>query len=162
MNDHIQDTFFDTKFGASKEELIANFKKHDLEELSFVNSDDLLHFISIQSKKFSFGGFSWENLTVAFTNGKFSAIQFYNAHKDKAQSISECNQIYDKINQKYNFLEDNLNDSTIFKQYVAIDHNQNSIVLTGCRYESMGNEIYYTAILSYRNDSLFNAVSDEL
>lgn len=42
MNESIQSTFFDTSFGATREEVISNFQKHGLTLVDGISDDNIL------------------------------------------------------------------------------------------------------------------------
>lgn len=156
INDNIQGVFFDTPFGASKEDVIKNISNHGF-VLNLRNSTDvLLHFLPAKGTLFSFGNMNWEMLDIGFTNEKFSYIRFMNARYDKGTAIHDYNSILSTVSTKYHMTEENPRDSTEFKLSVGYS-NSNKIVWVTCfKYESN-----YFVSLDYDDDE-FNKVSNEL
>lgn len=161
-NDNIQGVFFDTPFGASKEELVKNFKKHGFYLNTYISTDALLHFSPSQGSRFTFGNMGWDILDAGMYNGKFAYIRFMAASKDKATVVNEYDKILSKVSQKYHMMEEVPSDSTIYKISTGYSRS-NRIVSVSCfRYESLSRQIFQGLQLIYRDENLENAVSDEL
>ena len=161
-NDSVQHVFFDTPFGASRDEVIRNFAKHGFTLKRDISTDTRLSFDYDKSKYYTFGGMSWELLNVYLTNGKFSSIQFYTPKTDKADAISDYNSIVNTVSQKYNLTDIEPKDTIVYGNKVAFSKSDCEAWITCYRYESIGNEIFYTVELVYVDTELDNAVSDEL
>lgn len=161
-NDKVQNVFFDTPFGASKDELIKNFAKHGFIVKKKVSNDETLHFAYSKSEYYSFGGMPWELLRVSLTNGKFSYIVFYNANRDKAAAISDYNSLVDEVSKKYKLTNIECEDSTVYGKVVAFCKSGNKAQVSCVRNESIGKDIFYYVSLSYCDTNLENEVSDEL
>lgn len=163
-NETVQNVFFDTPFGASRDEVIKNFAKHGFTLNRSVSNDTWLAFDYNKSDYYSFGGMTWENLNVFLTNGKFSSIEFYNPKKDKAEALDAYNGIVKELSGKYKLttIEPEPGDTTVYGKKNAYSKSGCRAWVKCYRYESIGNEIFYTATLGYINDSIANEVSDEL
>lgn len=161
-NEKVQDTFFGTKFGASKEEVIKNFAKHGFRlDIKYSNKDFLI-FHHIPKKSFEFGGMTWENLDVYLANDKFHAIRFCTPTKDKATAISNYNIIANVLSQKYKLTNFEPKDTINYGLKVIFCKSGIYSWLHCYRYESLGKEIFYTAQLGYEDTNLVGKVSDEL
>ncbi|MEE0993166.1 MAG: hypothetical protein UH542_09335 [Bacteroidales bacterium] len=81
-NDNIQGEFFGIPFGATIEEVIEGFAKHNLFPIKDSSTDAIefrgkVHENGISFDNFSFGGFSWNEVSVSFSNRCFYSIFFY-------------------------------------------------------------------------------------
>lgn len=160
-NAKVQDTFFDTKFGASREEVIKNFAKHGFTLDKEVSREDFLAF-DYSKNVYNFGGMIWESLSVGIVNGKFQCIEFYTPTKDKATAFSNYNSIVDAISEKYQLTSVEPKDSTVYAKKCAFSKSPYEAGVGIYRYESISKEIYYAAILGYKDNSITEEVSDEL
>lgn len=161
-NDKVQNVFFDTPFGASKDEVIKNFAKHGFSVMKKISNDKTLHFAYNKSKYYSFGGMSWEMLNVSLTNGKFSYITFYNASRDKSDAISKYNSLVDEVSKKYKLTCVECEDSTVYGKVVVFSKSGNKAEVSCDRSESVNKNIFFYVSLSYCDTNLENEVSDEL
>ena len=161
-NAKVQDTFFDTKFGASKEEVIKNFAKHGFRLDKEYSEKDFLVFYHTPKNRFEFGGLIWEGVQVFFTNKKFSAIRFFTPTKDKPTAISDFNSISEVISQKYRLTKIEPKDTLTYAVKRAYCKSGIIAWVTCYRYESFGKEIYFTAELGYHDTNITEKVSDEL
>lgn len=161
-NEKVQNEFFDTPFGASKQEVVKNFAKHGFTYNKVLSTEQRLVFDHQGSRYYNFGGMSWQLLNVFITDGKFSAISFYTPIKDKATAISNYESIADVLSKKYYLTSIEPDDSTVYGVQCALSKS-NIIAQVSCyRYESVGKEIFYTAELSYADTNIEDEVSDEL
>ncbi|MBQ9585418.1 MAG: hypothetical protein IJR20_05395 [Muribaculaceae bacterium] len=161
-NAKVQDTFFDTKFGASKEEVIKNFAKHGFRLDKEYSEKDFLVFYHTPKNRFEFGGMTWENLNVHLANDKFYCIRFYTPTKDKATAISYFKDIAEEVSQKYKLTVIEPEDTTIYGKKRAYCKSGLRAVVSCFRYESVDKEIFYAATLGYMDENLVENVSDEL
>lgn len=159
-NDNIQDTFFGTTFGASKDTLIKNFNKHKLVIDETVSTNDLLSFDKYNSN-ISFGGMKWDHLYVWFSNDKFYSIQFHHAHKDKASALENYSNLLYTISSKYNMTETTPSDTTIYKESIGYSKSNKRVIISCERYESIGHQIWQGVYLTY-SDFTYYEVSNEL
>lgn len=161
-NEKVQNVFFDTPFGASKQEVIKNFAKHGFTYNRTFSGEERLVFDYRGAKYYNFGGMSWELLDVYFNNGKFTAISFYTPYKDKAEAISGYENIADVLSKKYYLTTTEPDDSTVYGIQCALSKS-NIIAQVRCyRYESVGKEIFYSTELFYADENIEYEVSDEL
>lgn len=161
-NAKVQDTFFDTKFGASREEVINNFAKHGFTLNKSISNDTWLVFDYNKSKYYTFGGIQWEILDVWLTDGKFSEIRFYAPQKDKAAVISRYEKIADELSKKYKLTNIEPEDTITYGIKKVFCKSGINSQIRCYRYESVGKEILYTAELRYGDTNIENKVSDEL
>lgn len=161
-NAKVQDTFFDTKFGASREEVIENFAKHGFSLYEDYSQDNFLVFNHTPKDIFEFGGMLWENLHVHLVNDKFYAIRFYTPTKDKATAISDFKRIAEVVSQKYKLTEIESEDTTIYYKKRMYSKSGITGVIVCYRYESADKEIFYTAELGYYDSNLDEEVFDGL
>ncbi len=161
-NENIQSVFFDTPFGASKEEVIKKFKLHDFIPYTQTSSDALIHFHPIQSQKYSFGNMTWDMLDVGFVNGKFNYIRFMNASKDKVSAIQNYENVLSSVSAKYEMMEQVPEDTTFYKMSIAYSKVNRYVSVYCFRYETISKEIRIGTVLEYLDRSFNNEVSDEL
>lgn len=162
-NDQVQDIFFDTPFGASREEVISNFRMHGF-TLSDISTENRLSF-DYKSKYYSFGGMSWEQLDVNLINGRFYSICFYNPRKDKTAALSDYEGIANILSKKYKLTDYDSGDTTVFFNKRAYGKNSCRASASCFRYEAINNEVFYASQLSYTDEDIEKeevAVSDEL
>lgn len=160
-NDSIQHEFFETLFGASRQDVIDNFTKHGFVLLDDMSDDDMLIFGHKGAETYPFGGMQWENLTVYLTNGKFSGISFYTPREDKDSAMKDYDAIVKVLSQKYQLTESQP-DSTMYKVTRAYSHTP-YIVGVGCySYDSADGKKCYTSSLDYNDLELGNQPSAEL
>ena len=162
MNESIQTIFFDTSFGATKEEVISNFKKHGFALVSFVSNDNILRFSPINGMYFSFGNMSWEDMRVSLNNNKFCAIEFYNAYKEKFSAESDYNSILSALKAKYKMAEEELSDTLTYKIQRGIDGKGHVVIVYYQKAESFNNEIWFYSCLLYSDTNIEDEPSDEL
>lgn len=163
MNESIQNTFFDTPFGASKEEVIKNFGNHGLHFSQEISNENPLFFCSANSEFFSFGNMSWSCINVFLNNNKFYQIDFYNPKKEKQSAISDYNGILSAISEKYKLTKEEPEDTTTYARSVGYGNNNSRVKVSCYKYETLvSHELWYTASLSYINDSIAEEPSDEL
>ena len=161
-NAKVQDTFFDTKFGASREEVIKNFAKHGFTLNKSLSSDNRLVFDYNKSKYYTFGGMGWELLNVYLTDRKFSSITFYSPMKDKAEAISSYEGIVDELSKKYKLTSIEPEDTITFGIKGVFGKVGIYSWICCYRYESVSKEIFYAAELGYTDTNISEEVSDEL
>ena len=162
-NDHIQGEFFDTQFGASKAELIKNFRKNGLVLNTYASTDNLLHFASSKGKYKTFGGMNWEMVDVNINNnGKFVSITFMNAQDDKASALQNYNGLKSTIEQKYKLTHIEPTDTTLYAADVAYSKTNRALAISCFRYETIGQQIKIGTSLQYIDKSFEEEVSDEL
>lgn len=164
FNEKIQGVFFDTPFGARKDEVIKNFKAHNLFLNKQTSSDAVLHFFPIGSKFYTFGNMTWEMLDVYLSNGKFYAINFMNYSEDKASAIEEYDDILDAVSAKYDMMEREAEDTTIYRLSTGYTkpHPRRTVTVACYRYESISKTILQGVSLAYFDEQYNNEVSDEL
>ena len=112
-NDEVQSEFFDTKFGASGDEVVDNFSNYGfilLEDLSDENSLVFGH----KSKYYSFSDMHWVNMTVTHTDGLFSSISLFTPRDTKADAMKDFDNIVSNISKKYQLTNVVLDDTTVY------------------------------------------------
>ena len=163
-NDDIQTVFFDTPFGASRQEVVNNFARHGF-YLRNYSTKDFLPFYSQKGQYFEFGGMTWENLDVTLKNGKFYTIRFYYPYKDKSQALNNFEGIANALAKKYKLTNFYPNDSTVLINRRAYGRNSCRASASCYRYESVSHETFYASQLSYTDEDIENEdieVSNEL
>lgn len=158
--DHIQDTFFGVKFGASKEELIEAFKQHNL-YLNGYSTDSWLAFEG-RSKYFDFGGLNWSFVRVGFNNDKFYTISFLDTPENKVTALDRFERVFDELSKKYKMNELPIQDTNTYKRYNARTKDEKIMGVFCFKAESLGGEMRYYVSLDYYDEKLMKEVSDEL
>ena len=159
-SDHIQDTFFGVKFGASKKEVIEAFGQHNLYPNGH-GTDSWLQFES-RSKYFGFGGFDWEFVNVNFANDKFYGLDFVYTPENKVTALREFEIVFYALSKKYKMNEIPIQDTNTYRDYYAISKDGKVMVVSCKKVESIGGEMRYYVSLFYGDSKLKEEVSDEL
>lgn len=107
MNDSIQGTFLNVKFGDLEKDVKANFMK-----LGLISDDGKVYY-SRNGKSISFGDFSWDDLIVLYKNDKLSQIIFTKGYDDKATALSDYDARYKAFSKQYTFYEPDLAESEL-------------------------------------------------
>ena len=105
-NDNIQGEFFGVPFGATVEEVIEGFAKHNLFPTKDSTTDHIkfhgkLHENGISFDNLSFGGFSWNEVSVSFSNRCFYSIFFIEKYNDKEKAMYNWATVSEKLNNVY-------------------------------------------------------------
>lgn len=122
FNDSTQRVFFNTPYGASKEELISNFDFAGFSVDTQKSTDDLLYFKYRDDKHFGFEGKGWENLEVYFVNDKFCEIIFFNIFDDEDKAMKDYDDLLKKISKTYKMTEMEPWNNETCRSHVAISH----------------------------------------
>ena len=129
MNDSIQGSFLDVKFGDLEEDVKANFLKIGLQ------SDDGQVYNSRKGKSISFGDLSWDYLIVLYHNGKLSQIIFCKGYDDKTAALSDYDARYNTFSKQYTFTDEDLHGFDI-KSAIAEGKDGRFATLDCVSYES--------------------------
>lgn len=162
MNDSIQNTFFDTSFGATKEEVIANFKRHGLILHQNISDDNSLFFHSTKGKYYSFGNLSWEHLNVYLNNNKFYTIRFCNHYQNKFSAEEKYNSVLSAVKSKYKMAEVQPSDTITYKIQRGFDKKGHGILVWCEKGEDVNNNIFYYSNLLYTDTIIAKEPSAEL
>ena len=87
-----------------------------------------------------------------------------NAFKDKAAAINEYEGLLSTVSSKYEMMEEDPKDSTIYKisRGYSKKDARHYIVTSVFRYESVGRDIFNGVTLDYYDEDYQSSVSDEL
>ncbi|MBR6180541.1 MAG: hypothetical protein IKQ77_04935 [Prevotella sp.] len=108
MNDSIQSTFLDVKFGDSEKNVKANLLKKG------IASNDGREYYPQNGKKISFGDHSWDYLLAIYNkNGKLAHIIFCKGYDDKSAALSDYDAIYSTFSKQYKFKNEDLIDTEL-------------------------------------------------
>ena len=106
----IQDTFFSVKFGASKEEVKANFLNKGFKIVNDGVVDGVDNLFMEHDENIHFGGYTWEGVTVSFINNRFNGIVFLMTldrnPKLKTVEARIFQDILSDLSKKYNMRKD--------------------------------------------------------
>ena len=86
LNESIQNVFFGVPFGATFEEACEKLSQ-DFWPIKELSTKDRLSLTPIRGGRISFGGMSWSELNVGFSNNRFYLLQLCNAHKTKEDTF---------------------------------------------------------------------------
>ena len=162
MNEFVQDTFYDTRFGATREEVVQNFTAHGFSYDKAVSNEGILLFYPTDKLYFTFGNRNWQIINVQFYNNKFSAILFYDPQKEKFSAETKYKNILSEVKSKYKMTESAISDTTTYARNVGLGKNKCNITVEYKMYETVGHEKMYSAYLIYTNDSISSEPSNEL
>ena len=162
MNESIQTTFFDTSFGATKEEVVSYFKKHGLTIHKSFSDDNILRFTSTLGESFSFGNMSWSHINVYLKNNKFYGIEFCNFYKEKFSAESDYNSILSALKAKYKMAEEVPSDTLTYKIQKGVDEKGHVVQVDFLKGESVDHKTWYYSYLRYGDLNILNEPSDEL
>ena len=104
-NESTQGEFFGTPYGASIEELVANFDIAGFSLDTKKSTDDMLFFNYRNDKLFGFEGKGWENMMVYFVDNQFCEISFFNIFNNKDDALKDYDDLLKKISSKYKMTE---------------------------------------------------------
>lgn len=166
-NDKIQNNFFGVPFGATKDEVVSGFAKHDLYEDNYSTDSRLsfekkTHRHGMKVECFSFGGLNWELLYVNLANNHFNSIEFTNAFKTKEAALKDFDDVLSAVSSKYQLYEDPLDDTSSYKRFVGrAKYDERWVVVHCYSYESVSYQRWVGVTLAYGDNSIVS-VSDEL
>lgn len=152
-SENIQDTFFDVKFGASKKEVIKGFKNHGLDFSKKRSTDDILTFYPSEGN-FSFCGISWKNLTASLSNDKFFSLGFTALYADEETALKDFELVLSELSSKYEMNELPIEDSNIYKSYLAFSEKENGVMISLEKGEGREGEVIYYISLDYEDKTL--------
>lgn len=160
-NENVQDKFFGVSFGESKETLIETFKKEGFVADLAISTEEIVYFSPTKSKYYSFGGCNWEMLDITFSNDKFVGIRFMNSSKDRAEAMSQYEQLKKLVTNKYKETILEKKDTTVYGQTVIFSKDTNAHA--ACyRYESISKNILIGISLEYFSKKYYKGAEDEL
>ena len=156
LNDSIQGTFLDVKFGDLEKDVKANFQKKGLQ------SDDGQVYRSRNGKGISFGDYSWDHLIVLFNNGKFSQIIFSKGYDDKSAALSDYDAVYAAYSKQYKFQDEELYEFDL-KSALAEGKDDRYINIKCISYESdaVMHEHNYYVDLAFADGNVASASESE-
>jgi hypothetical protein len=160
-NENVQDKFFGVSFGESKETLIETFKKEGFVANFATSTEEYVHFFPTKSQYYSFGGYNWEMLDITFSNDKFVGIKFMNSSKDKAEAMSQYEQLKKLLTNKYKETIVEKKDTTVYG-LTAIFSNDTYAIAACYRYESISKNILIGVSLEYFSNKYYKGAEDEL
>lgn len=160
-NENVQNKFFGVSFGESKETLIETLKKEGFVANFATSTEVYVHFFPTKSQYYSFGGCNWEMLNIIFSNDKFVGIEFMNSSKDKAEAMSQYEQLKKLLTNKYKETIVEEKDTTVYGQTVIFSKDTNADA--ACfRYESISKNILIGVRLEYFSKKYYKGAEDEL
>lgn len=160
-NENVQDKFFGVSFGESKETLIETFKKEGFVADLAISTEEIVHFSPTKSKYYSFGGCNWEMLDITFSNDKFVGIRFMNSSKDRAEAMSQYEQLKKLVTNKYKETILEKKDTTVYG--LTAIFSKDTYADAACfRYESISKNILIGVRLEYFSKKYYKGAEDEL
>lgn len=160
-NENVQDKFFGVSFGESKETLIETFKKEGFVAGFATSTEEYVHFFPTKSQYYSFGGYNWEMLDITFSNDKFVGIKFMNSSKDKAEAMSQYEQLKELLTNKYKETIVEKKDTTVYG--LTAIFSKDTYAIAACyRYESISKNILIGVSLEYFSNKYYKGAEDEL
>ena len=159
-SENIQDTFFGVRFGASREEVIKEFKKEGLYLDSRESNKDLLWFEPYRGD-ISFGGYNWDYVLAYFSNGKFYDIVFQYTPEYKETALSQFEPVLSALSSRYKMNEKQITDTNTYKWYTALSKDGMGMAVKCFKAESNGGQMRYYVNLEYIDLALYEP-NDEL
>ena len=163
-NEKVQNSFYDLKLGTptSVEQIVNSLEKHGFYFVKEYSTDELLHFGTLQSRYFSFGGLSWEILDIYRKGDVLQAVAFKNSSLDKAESIQDYKNIKNTIENKYLPTSVQPKDTTTYAQTRYFGRNNIGATVSCYRYETVEKKIMISTTLSYWTMKNIKPANDEL
>lgn len=163
-NEHIQNVFFGVPFGATSQQVIDSFAKHDFILNKNISTKTWLSFDYVKGKQFSFGNLDWETLSVWLQNDKFSQIRFEEVEeiKDKDVAIDFFKSVVSELNRKYKLMKKEPSDTTCFGIYRGYGRDKKAIWIICKQSKSVSKETYIYTKLIYCDSTYAYAPSNEL
>lgn len=163
-NEKVQDSFYGLKLGTptSVEQIVNSLENHRFYFVKEYSTDEILHFRTLQSQYFTFGGLSWEMLDIYRKGDVLQAVSFRNCSLDKAESIQNYNNIKNAIENKYLPTSVQPKDTTTYAQTRYFGKNNIGITVSCYRYETVKKKIMIGTGLTYCTMKHINQSNDEL
>lgn len=160
-NDQVQNKFFDTEFGATRDEVIKNFANYGFIVFDDLSDDETLVF-GHKSDTYTFGGMQWVNLNASIKDGKFYSISFYTPRRDKDQAMNDFNDIVANLSKKYQLTNVVSEDTTMYALKRAYSKTP-YIAGVGCySYFDSDSVKFYTTSLDYTDLDIANEANPDL
>ena len=161
-NHHIQAIFFGFSFGDSPQVVKKKLDSAGLYTHDRLASNGRMAFqAGYPQDNFTFGGFSWNHCYPSFSNNRLYGIEFMKAFKTKEAAASAYNSLLNTLSEIYHMQIQNSTDSTTYETYIGRTYNNQVVLVSYFKYESVGHEIWYGTELAYA-DYNFYQENDEL
>ena len=113
----LPDTYFDAKFGASRQVVTNGFTKHGMRVENEIVS--MVQFVpAAAGDSIPFGGQAWHQVEAGFFKDKFIVINFYRIHENDSVAAADYNRILADLKGKWEMNEiplENMPDTTVLK-----------------------------------------------
>ena len=155
-NEKVQNVFFDTPFGASKQEVCYNFEKLGVSISPLFSNDSCLVFHSLPDCVIKFAGLEFTQVDALFNkNNKLFAIGFIKTYEYREDALERYKYLEKVLSQKYKLSEYMPDDSTFIAMKRAYGKNACRASVSCCTYEALvGGEIRYSTRLWYTDDNI--------
>lgn len=159
-NDNIQGEFFGVPFGATIEEVIEGFAKHNLFPIKDSSTDAIefrgkLHENGISFDNFSFGGFRWDSVVMFFSNRRFYYIRFVATHNDKVSALRNSFDVLEKLSNIYRMYHQKDYDSATLVRHVGLGINRRNVILRCLASLTPAENIIAKVWLDYYDDNFY-------
>lgn len=159
-NDNIQGEFFGIPFGATIEEVIEGFAKHNLFPIKDSSTDAIefrgkLHENGISFDNFSFGGFRWDRVVMFFSNRRFHYIRFVATHNDKVSALRNSFDVLEKLSNIYRMYHQKDDDSATLVRHVGLGINRRNVILRCLASLTPAENIIAKVWLDYYDDNFY-------
>jgi hypothetical protein len=133
-NENIQGEFFGVPFGATKEDVIEAFAKQNLFPTKDSETNELvfrgkLHENGISFYGLNFGGFTWTEVIVYFSNNSFYYIRFIATHSDKERVIRNGAAVFEKLSKVYKMYGLKEEDPSVLIKHVGLGKTSRKVWL---------------------------------
>lgn len=163
-NEKVQDTFYGLTLGmpVSVAQMTQMLGQHGFFLCQRVSTEELLHFASSESQYFSFGGCTWEMLDIIRNGDVLTSVRFMNCSLDKAEALSNYNDIKGVVETKYSPTLAFPKDTTVYARTHYFGKNKIVATVACFRYETPSRKIRIGTILEYWTVKNTKAVNEEL
>ena len=156
-NESIQNHFFGFSFGDSPQEVRKKLDSIRLNTRDRLVTDGVMAFLpSYPQDDYNFGGYKWKFLYPEFSNNKLYKIRFHQPFKTKNGAISMYNNLVSSLSNRYHIQTTLAQDSSVFGCCIGWTKNDQYVLVSCDRYESVDHEIWYGTHLVYGDNNYYS------
>ncbi|MBO7277321.1 MAG: hypothetical protein J6U84_05110 [Bacteroidales bacterium] len=159
-NENIQGEFFGVPFGATKEEVIEGFAKHNLFPTKDSETNELvfrgqLHENGISFYGLNFGGFTWTQIIVYFSNNRFYYIRFIAEHNDKERALRKGAAVFEKLSNVYRMYGLKTEDPSVLIKHTGLGKTSRQVWLECNSWLTPAENVIANVFLDYYDENFY-------